>query len=193
MLESMTEHTRPTRAEATDVANAILDGSDALMLSGETAIGAHPVAAVHTVARIAEEVEAAGLPQREPERVVGRRWAPDADRRERLSTAAFELIAGLEPAIVVAATQSGMTARQIARFRIRPWLVALTTEETTCRQLLFTAGVHPVRIEATGPRFDETCRRVLGELGVERGIAVMLLPEEVSGDPGAQHLHIVEL
>ncbi len=193
MLESMTEHTRPTRAEATDVANAILDGSDALMLSGETAVGHHPIEVVRTVARIAEEIERAGIPTRGPAPSSGRRWSGTHSEAERLSTAAFAFIEGLEPEIVVTATRTGRAARLLTRFRIEPWIVALTTDDRTPMRLAFSFGVLPVRIDALTGDVDARCRSVLADLDVREGLALLLIPGDVVGDRRSQQIHILEL
>jgi pyruvate kinase len=144
MLESMTEHPRPTRAEATDVANAILDGTDCVMLSGESAIGRYPVAAVRMLARIAAAIE----PQRLGYQVkkslrlgAGRTWASPRDIVTLSVQAALERAS---PTAVFVPTTSGATARSIARFRPEVWIIGVSPREATCQQLLFTYGVHPV-------------------------------------------------
>lgn len=192
MLESMIEHSRPTRAEATDVANAILDGTDCLMLSGETAVGAHPREAVRTLARIAEEVERSGLPSCPLSRDGCGEWPRGDEPHERLSTAAFRFIEELEPSIVVVGTRTGAAARLITRFRIQPWIVAVTDEPRTFRELTFSHGVHPVVVERIEEPFARLCRPILESLGA-RGTALLVLPAEVGGDSDAQHLQIVEL
>ncbi len=144
MLESMTTNRRPTRAEATDVANAILDGTDCVMLSGESAMGKYPVDAVSMLAKIAEAVE----PHRPAHDV--RETLEKMDIRGRLSLT--DLIAlsvettleGTCPAAVFVPTRSGATARSIARFRPPVWIVAVSSEESTCSRLLFSYGVRPV-------------------------------------------------
>jgi pyruvate kinase len=146
MLESMTASPRPTRAEATDVANAILDGTDAVMLSGESAVGRYPVEAVAMLARIAASIE----------RLRPARAVRDAlrDRPREDGAPVFDLIAlsvdtlieRAAPAAVFVPTIGGTTARRIARFRPQPWIVAVSPSETACQRLLFTWGVAPVRV-----------------------------------------------
>jgi pyruvate kinase len=132
MLESMTDNRRPTRAEATDVANAILDGTDCVMLSGESAMGKFPVEAVATLANIAAATE----PHR-PHLTV-RDLFPDIDLKGRLQPAhlialAVEAcLAYVTPAAVFVPTRSGATARSIARFRPPVWMIAPSQEEKTC-------------------------------------------------------------
>ena len=146
MLESMTTNRRPTRAEATDVANAILDGTDCVMLSGESAMGKYPVEAVATLAGIAEATE----PRR---RQLGvRELFADIDLRERLQPGhliALAVEASLQyvtPAAVFVPTRSGATARSIGRFRPLVWMIALSPEERTCQNLQFSSGVHAVKL-----------------------------------------------
>jgi pyruvate kinase len=144
MLESMTANRRPTRAEATDVANAILDGTDCVMLSGESAMGHYPVDAVEMLARIAAEIE--------PHRPGGTvREALKAGDRNRPSSLAdlvalsvASVVERVTPAAVVVPTRSGSTARNLSRFRLPVWVAAVSSEESTCAALQFSFGVWPV-------------------------------------------------
>lgn len=141
MLESMMEETHPTRAEATDVANAVFDGSDALMLSGETAIGQHPVESVATMATIAARAEAAWLNHEVAE-------LPDLPPAATIdSTIAFlSHVAArrLKVAAVVTYTQSGSTARRLCRHRPHVPILALTPQAATRRRLALSWGIWPV-------------------------------------------------
>lgn len=144
MLESMIVHTRPTRAEAADVANAVFDGTDALMLSAETAVGAHTVQAVTTMATIAARAEAAlpyDLILRERARERG------TDTGEAIALAACQAAEAVEAAAIVASTDSGSTARRVSRFRPRRPIVAVTHTKATWRQLCLTWGVRPVLVD----------------------------------------------
>lgn len=144
MLESMTENRRPTRAEATDVANAILDGTDCVMLSGESAMGKYPVEAVAMLARIAASVEAQRLPiaVRELYRGVELRGRM---RPEHLVAIGVEACLGYtSPAAVFVPTHSGATARSIARFRFPVWTVGISGQEWACQRLQFSSGVYPM-------------------------------------------------
>jgi pyruvate kinase len=144
MLESMTENRRPTRAESTDVANAILDGTDCVMLSGESAMGKYPVDAVAMLAKISEAIE----PHRPAHHV--REALKDLGRGGKVSLAdliAFSVETTLErisPAAVFVPTRSGYTARSIARFRLPVWIAAVSSQESTCQGLQFSYGVYPV-------------------------------------------------
>ena len=144
MLESMTVATRPTRAEASDVANAIFDEVDAVMLSGETAVGAHPLETVATMARIAEVAEAALAEQAVEKPAPAGRF----DVTRAVSTAASEIAAGLELGAIVTATQSGATARAVAAHRPRTPIVAVTPDEAVARRLALVWGVTPLVVRA---------------------------------------------
>ncbi|ATW89717.1 pyruvate kinase [Halohasta litchfieldiae] len=145
MLESMIHSRRPTRAEASDVANAVLDGTDAVMLSGETAIGDHPVRVVETMADIVNGVEetdeyAESVEQRVPS-------AKDQSRTEALARSARYLARDIGASAVVAASESGYTARKTAKFRPQVPIVATTPNERVRRQLGLVWGVIPRSLE----------------------------------------------
>jgi len=144
MLESMTTNRRPTRAEATDVANAILDGTDCVMLSGESAMGSYPVEAVSMLARIAEVTEPnrPGNAVRETLHSVGK----DGSMRpmDLIALSVETTLGQISPAAVFVPTRSGATARNIARFRLPVWVVAVSSQESTCQRLQFSYGCHPV-------------------------------------------------
>lgn len=141
MLESMTSQLRPTRAEASDIANAVFDGVDALMLSAETAIGRHPVPALETMVRIARTAEegmaAEGLGPAQREARGG------GDVTAAVSAAVCQLAAELDIAGIVTATQSGATARAVASHRPSVPIVAMTPDARVARQLAVVWGVLP--------------------------------------------------
>ena len=142
MLDSMVRHRRPTRAEASDVANAILDGTDAVMLSGETAVGQYPVEAVRVMARIAEQIEGL-LPERAWQRAP--RCAGGAGARQHaLAAAACRVAAELNASGVVAFTMTGATARFLSQQRPPLPVFALTPRQSTYRRLALLWGVRPV-------------------------------------------------
>lgn len=146
MLDSMRTHVRPTRAEASDVANAIFNRADAVMLSGETAVGEYPVEAVDTMARIAETAEEAAPPARPP------RSAGDGrDVQEAVSAAVCELATDLDLAAIVTMTQSGATTRAVARHRPDAPIIAVTPHEGTARALALVWGVDSVVNPLDGP------------------------------------------
>ena len=145
MLESMIHESRPTRAETSDVANAIFDGTDAVMLSGETAVGAHPVEAVRVMASIVAEAE----------RAVEKRgaWQPGKmespfDYANAVGHCACLAATDLGARAIVAFTRSGLTARLISKYHPPLPIIALSPDLRTCRRLPLLWGVTPIRTEA---------------------------------------------
>jgi pyruvate kinase len=154
MLESMIHNRRPTRAEASDVANAILDGTDAVMLSGETAVGTYPLESVRVMARIAERIESSVRPRRR-----SHRGGCEPIVRERaLAAAACEVGEDLEVGSIVAFTMTGATARYVSQQRPRHGIYALTPDERTYRRLALVWGVSPVMFSLFGTT-DEMIER----------------------------------
>jgi pyruvate kinase len=142
MLESMIDNPRPTRAEASDVANAILDGTDAVMLSGESAVGRFPVQAVATMARIADYTEEhdASTPERAPH-------GPGTAITRSLARVARSVADELGCKLILAFTESGTTARLVSGFRPRVPVVAVTGDDRVYHRLALWWGVVPVRAE----------------------------------------------
>jgi pyruvate kinase len=159
MLESMISNRLPTRAEATDVANAILDGTDAVMLSGESAMGRYPVEAVAMLAKIAAATE--GHRSSFVPALANDCTANDQDiRAEELIAASVEAtIHRIIPATVIVPTHSGGTARSIARFRLPVWITAVSSQEKTCQDLMFSYGVFPECEHDHPDRWIDWCRR----------------------------------
>lgn len=137
MLESMIVNPRPTRAEASDVANAVLDGADAVMLSGETSIGKYPVESARTMTRIVAEVES------EPAAVVPPLRQPARTQGDLLAQSARDIGEGLGATALVAFTQSGDTVRRLARLHPRLPLLAFTPVPAVRNQLALTWGAEP--------------------------------------------------
>ena len=166
MLQSMVTAPRPTRAEASDVANAILDGTDAVMLSGETAVGRYPVRAVEVMDRIARIVEPRLYPRSDDdfERLPHRHPITDA-----ISDATARIADELAARLIVTSTFSGYTARQVARERPRVPIVALTPSAATCRRLTLVWGVQPIQVPEYG-NTDEMLKLVRKTL-LDRGLA----------------------
>jgi len=186
MLQSMMEKPSPTRAEVTDVANAVFDGADAVMLSGETAVGNHPVEAVETMRRIVRKAEAflpypAWLEER-------RRWVSPGRTVEAVCMAACELALQVEAKAIVAPTESGFTARQMSRFRPRQPVLAPTPSLRVARMLNLYWGVHPVQV-GVHDSIEETfsvARKVAGEVGLlaEGETVVITAGLKSSGEEG---------
>jgi len=139
MLESMMYQPTPTRAEVSDVANAILDGTDGVMLSGETSIGKYPVESVLMMSRIARNTEVAAKSHVEEGKFI--------NISDAISKAIQKICQNMPIDKVVTLTRSGYTARMIARFRIPQPIIAVTPEERVKRQLELVFGVYPVHID----------------------------------------------
>jgi pyruvate kinase len=168
MLESMIQHSRPTRAEASDIANAILDGTDAVMLSGETAVGKHPIEAVKTMSRIIAEVERSSVYRAGIE-------DPALDlpvSANAIAHAAVVAATQMHIKTVVVMTVSGGAARLMSEYRPEAAVLALTTNEVTYRRLAAYWGITPVLIpplatvdELVARAQAEVCERNLGGAG----------------------------
>ena len=145
MLWSMVDNPRPSRAEASDVANAVIDGTDALMLSEETAIGHYPIEAVRTMAAIATETEHADLQVdrgREDQRPLPQTEA------EAVAHAACQITTAMAMEAIVTATLEGTTARLVAKYRPTQPILAVTSHEDTYRRLALVRGVTPLLLPA---------------------------------------------
>lgn len=191
MLESMISNSRPTRAEATDCANAVLDGADALMLSGETSVGAFAIEAVETMARIIQKTEEGGLDRIRP--IIN---APRT-KGGAITKAATEVGAIVGAKYLVAFTQSGDSARRMSRLRSAIPILALTPEVGTYNRLALTWGVEPVISEMV-KHTDDMVKQVdalLIESGrVKKGENVMIVagsPPGIPGSTNAMRVHIV--
>ena len=144
MLESMTHTRRPTRAEATDVANAILDGTDCVMLSGESAMGEYPVDATAMLSKIAANIESHLTINPVKGKLISRREEDDVCLEDLIALSVETTLDHITPATVIVPTRSGSTARSITRFRLPVWITAFSRYEKTCQDLLFSYGVLPV-------------------------------------------------
>ncbi len=166
MLQTMIDNPRPTRAEASDVANAILDGTDAVMLSGETAVGHYPVKAVETMAVICANSEA-HLPH---SRLLHRESDAGADGiiTEAISLSAVEIAGEVGARAIITATMSGTTARMVARHRPSVPIVAVTPNHATLYRLTLVWGVEPVEVAEFGTTDDMV--EVMVEAAQERGL-----------------------
>jgi pyruvate kinase len=161
MLDSMIRNPRPTRAEASDVANAILDGTDAVMLSGETAVGQYPLRAVQTMVDIAREVESSQGTRWERPAYIRR---PVATVTDALSHATCETAHDLGAAAIISATASGSTALAVARYRPMCPVIAVTPSPMVQRRLLLVHGVWPL----LGKRAANTDEMLHGALEAAR-------------------------
>jgi len=150
MLESMTANLRPTRAEATDVANAILDGTDCVMLSEESAMGMYPVEATSMLARIAATIE----PYRPAHHVREALRAPGREEtvgvKELIAHSVETAVERISAAAIFVPTHTGATARNVTRYRLPVWIIAVSSQENTCQCLQLSYGVYP-QFEAVHP------------------------------------------
>ncbi len=188
MLESMTENPRPTRAEATDVANAIYDGTSAIMLSGETAAGKYPVEAVRTMSKIALETENdidyEGRFHRFQEQSV-------RNVTNAISHATCSAAYDLEAAAIITVTESGQTARMISKYRPEMQIIGCTVNERVYRQLAMSWGVMPILCQAQNDAdalFDHAVNRSREEKLIQDGDLVVITAGVPLGIPGTTNL-----
>jgi pyruvate kinase len=192
MLESMVDSPRPTRAEVTDVANAIFDGADAVMLSEETAIGQCPVDAVSMMAQVAMETEAA-LPYEEILFNKGKDIQPKTE--DAISYAACYTAHQLGAAAIVAFTSSGSTARRVSRYRPQMPILAITSSQTTKRQLSLSWGVVAFKVELASKITDMFAQgaRIARESGLAKSGDLVIITGGVPvGRAGSTNLLKVE-
>jgi pyruvate kinase len=182
MLDSMMTASRPTRAEVTDCANAVLDGADALMLSGETSIGSHAVEAVATMSRIIEKIEADAL-----DLVPKLKHAPRT-KGGAITKAAVEVGEMVGAKFLVAFTQSGDSARRMSRLRSALPILALTPEPGTFNRMALTWGVEPMLVKPVG-HTDEMVKQVdtalIASGRAEIGDLIMIVAGSPPGIPGS--------
>jgi pyruvate kinase len=184
MLDSMINNSRPTRAEASDVANAVLDGTDAVMLSGETSVGRYPVETVQTMARIVEAVEA-GSTTPPPLSHVPR------TKRGVISYAARDIGERLNAKALVAFTQSGDTVRRLARLHTRLPLLAFTPEESVRSQLALTWGTETFlvpKVDTTDQMVRQVDQAMLSLGRYQRGDMVVIVAGSPPGTVGSTNL-----
>jgi pyruvate kinase len=190
MLESMIHAPEPTRAEATDVANAVIDGTSAVMLSAETSVGAYPVNAVRAMASIAQAAEEA------PE-IHGRcRETRHDSAAGAVMHTAVELADELDAVAVIVPTETGGAARACAKYRLPRPIVALAHSQRTAHQLTLEWGVYPTTFPST-ESVDDLIETALvaaaGYAGLERGARVVLTAGRRTGTPGATNLIMVRV
>ena len=182
MLESMISSPRPTRAEASDVANAVLDGADAVMLSGETSVGKYPTETVQTMARIVETTEVHGLSQ-----LAAIDWHPRT-RGGVICKAAAEVAEAVDAKYLVAFTTSGDSARRATRYRSRVPVIAFTTDPVVREQLALTWGVESFwarKVEHTDMMVRQVDRSLLDGGHCTEGEQVVIVAGSPPGIPGS--------
>ncbi len=192
MLDSMVHSPRPTRAEVSDVANAILDGTDAVMLSNETAVGKYPVEAVATMARIAERIAqeqalaSTPLNHKDPRRSI-----PNA-----ISQAVGQIAAQLGAAAIMTLTKTGSTARNVSKFRPQTPILAVTPHVYVARQLQLVWGVKPLLVldlPSTGQTFQAALNVAQEKLLLSEGDLIVMTAGTLQGVAGSTDLIKVEV
>lgn len=186
MLRSMVESPLPTRAEVADVANAVLDGTDATMLSEETAVGKYPAEAVRMMRKVFVETESLVEPRRDD---------PGRDPTDVLASAACQIAAQVGAKAIVVPTRSGFTARKVARWRPRVPIVVLTSQESVRRRLSLTCGLTTIRTPLSdSERLLDFFREPLRSAGVvPEGSTVVVTGGWPFGQPGTTNLvHVTQ-
>ncbi|EEG77139.1 pyruvate kinase [Dethiobacter alkaliphilus] len=194
MLDSMIRNPRPTRAEASDVANAIFDGTDAVMLSGETAVGKYPLETVQTMSRIAERTETALHYAR-----ILESFDPPAERSvtDAISYATCHAAQELGASAIITATQSGFTARNVSKYKPKSRIIAVTPRKHVVRKLALTWGVFPVMCRpttSTDEMFSAAIEASLVSGYIENGDLILItagVPVGVSGSTNLLRVHTV--
>ncbi len=188
MLDSMIRNPRPTRAEASDIANAIYDGSDAIMLSGETATGKYPVAAVQTMARIAQRTERS---LNWEEISIKRAKTVARTTTEAISHATSATAKSLEAAAIITATKSGSTAQMVSKYRPATPIIAVTPDPDVARRLLLVWGVYPLvstESKTTDAMIDTAVQTALEAGYIKNGDLVVITAGIPVGIPGSTNL-----
>ena len=192
MLESMITNSRPTRAEISDIANAVYDGTSAIMLSGETAAGKYPIQAVQTMAKIAKTTEESIN--------YKKRFYNNIDFEIRNMTDAIShstcgMAIDIDAKAIVACSLSGMTARMVSRFRAPVAIIGLTTNENTWRKLALSWGVIPAMCEqftSTDVLFYTAKKMAIKELGLTKGDRIVITGGDTTGYSGNTNLIKIE-
>ena len=198
MLESMIVHARPTRAEVSDVANAILDGTDAVMLSGETAVGEFPLEALNALVRIGTEIERSGFLERGPRYLTrpgpkSRRGA--SPREHAVASATVEAARQVGAPAIIVITRSGFSARLVSSYRPSVPVFAVTTERATYCQLAAVWGVQPAHASGVEVSYEALTHfgreRVIASGAGERGASIVVtagVPFHESGTTNTMRL-----
>jgi pyruvate kinase len=174
MLESMVSSRLPTRAESTDVANAILDGTDCIMLSAESAMGKYPEEAVAMLAKIAAYTEAHRPPTRLNDlKLMFGRHRP-ATAAEAIASVVEHALETVPCAAVFVPTRTGTTAQMISRFNPPVWIVALSRDAMVCQGLAFSCGVHAVQLAEDPENWCDFARQWLREHQLPGQVAILV-------------------
>jgi pyruvate kinase len=193
MLDSMTNNRQPTRAEATDVANAILDGTDCVMLSGESAIGRYPIDAVEMLAKIAAVTELHRPSMKTYERSQDIDFKGTLRPAHLIALGVKSTLRYITPAAVFVPTHSGTTARMISSFHLPEWTVAVSSQESTCQHLQFSSGVYPLHVQQHPENWKDFVKRWLGELGLAGNIVVLTEGPSTNNPETNHRMEIIDL
>ena len=193
MLDSMIRNPRPTRAEVTDVANAIYDGTDAIMLSGETAAGKYPVEAVKVMASIAKRIEQT----LDYDRMLKEKGSKNVTVTDAISHATCTTAVDLNASAIITSTSSGYTAKMVSKFRPQAPIIAATSNEAVMRRLALTWGVCPIKSALAG-NTDEVIEKSI-EASIESGyvkngelvVITAGVPVGVSGTTNLIKVHVI--
>lgn len=192
MLESMQGNPRPTRAEASDVANAILDGTDAIMLSGESAAGAYPVEAVQTMVKIANAIEPT-MPYKE--RLKSSIKTCQRTRNDAIAISVADAAMTLDIAAIIAFTQSGTTARRISKFRPEVPVLAVTFDEETQRSLALQWGITTVVSNVLNDEKNEVALacQLAKNFGIKEGQTIVIVAGYPAGCGATNAMKIIKV
>ena len=193
MLESMQQNPRPTRAEAGDVANAVLDGSDAIMLSGETAAGNYPIEAIQTMDLIASTIESEVYPYKERFKKAVKSAAKT--KMDSVAMSVAEAALNLDVAAIIAFTDSGTTAKRVAKYRPKAPIVAVTPLEDTKHKLNAVWGIYPIvdTTEMTLDTMDEKAINAAKAFGIQKGETIISVVGYPSASGKTNTLRIIEV
>jgi len=193
MLESMVQQRRPSRAEATDVANAILDGTDCVMLSAESAVGRFPVEATAMLARIAAATEPSQSNWKLNEALATYGRSGDVEPVDLISLAIHHTMERIDPEAVIVPTRSGHTARNVARFRLPVWVTALSAFESTCQELQFSYGIRAIKVDEDLADWSGAARSHLADIGITSGLALLTQGPSEDNPNSSHRMEILEL
>jgi pyruvate kinase len=195
MLESMISLPRPTRAEATDVANAILDGTDAVMLSAETSIGKYPIECVRTMVRIAEKAEAI-YDRDKIERDFQERALTGVSHTDAIAHAVSELATLIKPNAIVTTSTSGQTPRLVSKFRPRAPILCATWRDKTYHQMAVVWGVEAIKVDLptnTDEEIEQAMKEFVSCKRLKKGDMVIVTAGVPVGEPGNTNLILTQV
>jgi pyruvate kinase len=195
MLESMLHSSRPTRAEATDIANAVLDGTDAIMLSGETAVGEYPIEAVKIMSKIAKQAEIIFDYQDYPQKLMANAADPISST-EAVALAAVQLATSIKAKAIITTTTSGFTARMVSRFRPSTPIFCASWDSKTQAQMAVIWGVNTIHIPVptnTDEVVSHAIRSFVEQGYLKPGDTVVATAGVPAGTPGNTNLILVQV